>query len=974
MARSSGDNGRGDTRSASRSDASHGGAGLTLHDLTRLAQRRWLLVASCAIGGVAAATAILAVRAPAYRATASLQLEADRSASGILGDLAALSRPPLAGSEIEVLTSRSIAEIAVAHADGASLATPQDPSGVRALGLTTLVDDEGRATLAPFWPGTRRPATPGPESPRLFADLTERDEGAPETVRITFLDALRVRISVAGAAALLPGSPDTEERAFTPGTPIEYGGLALVLEPRGDVAGRTYVVRRLDADEALERVRKRTRAVETMRNSGVVEVTFDDSDPERAADTVNALCNAYLERSEQRDQRRASQTLHFIEGQLTDQMRALAEAERQVVELQRAAPRTIEVGKSAEALIERLKDVEVERMELALSLSALREAGALLDAGDLDGLARLDRELSDPVAAAYVEQIATLQGEASIQGRNDGGAWRALVQAKQAELRLAAESVQVAQATLRHALLDLERGEEEACARIAAVDPQGRGEDPLTTAYAQELAAESAHAGELRKEFTDEHPDVLASLRKRDDLRARILAIGRTKLSGLTAQADEYQRLQGGYARRLELAPGEERERIATAVGEIRTRLRSHLAARATGLAAREEDLGRASRDLDERLGELPEDVRALAEPRRRLESHAEIVKLLLARQKEAEITRAATVAAADFIDVAVPPRRPIGPSIPAHLIAGGLIGLLAGLLGAWLRESADSGIISSAELESATGLPVLGAIPDFRRGRLRVENASPTFLALRDDPEGPIAEAYRSLRANLKFVLANDEGIRVLAFTSCSQGEGKSVTNIDVALAFALGGKRVLLVDADMRRPAVARYLGLSNVPGLAEILSGSARWQECVQATHVPQLSVVVAGRQPRSPGDLLAGEACDQLIHEMREAYDLVVFDVPPALAVADTEAFASRLDAVVLLARSRWLTRSVLARTADRLRGAGANLIGCVLNADRPNRSESKYGYGYGYGYGASPARGERGDRARRRETVGSSRED
>ncbi len=974
MGRGSEGIGRGDARSASRGDASPGGPGLTLQDLARLATRRWLLVASFAAGGALLATAVLAARAPAYRATASLQLETDRSAGGILGDLAALSRPPLASSEIEVLTSRSIAERAVARPAGASLATPGDPSAVRELGLTTLVDDEARATLAPLKPGTRRPAAPAPGSPRLFAELTERDEGAPAALRVEFLDAESVRLSVAGLAALLPGSPDAEERTFKPGVPIEYGGLALVLETRGEVAGRSYLVRRFDADEALERVRKRTRAVETMRNSGVVEVTYDDSDPERAADTANALCNAYLERSEQRDQRRASQTLRFIEGQLTEQMRALAEAEVQVVELQRGAPRTIEVGKSAEALIERLKDVEVERMELALSLSALREAGALLEAGDLDGLARLGRELSDPVAAAYVEQIATLQGEASVQGRNDGGAWRVMVQAKQAELRLAAESVQVARAALSQALDELERGQEEACARIAAVDQQGRGEDPLTTAYAVQLASESAHLGELRKEFTEEHPDVVASLRKRDDLRARILAIGHTKLSGLAAQSDEYDRLQAGYERRLEVAPGQERQRIAAAVDEIRVRLRAHLAARATGLAARDEDMARASRDLEAQLGELPEDVRALAEPRRRLESHAEIVKLLLARQKEAEITRAATIAAADFIDVAVPPRRPIGPSIPAHLIAGLLLGLLAGLLCAWLRESADSGIISSAELESATGLPVLGAIPDFRRGRLRFENAPPTFLALRDDPEGPIAEAYRSLRANLKFVLANDERIRVLAFTSCSQGEGKSVTNIDVALAFALGGKRVLLVDADMRRPAVARYLGLPNVPGLAEILSGSARWQECVQESHVPQLSVIVAGRQPKSPGDLLAGVACEQLIGELRDAYDLVVFDVPPALAVADTEAFASRLDAVVLLARSRRLTRTVLARTADRLRGAGANLIGCVLNADRPNRSESKYGYGYGYGYGSDPARGERTERAGRRATVGSARED
>jgi Mrp family chromosome partitioning ATPase len=117
------------------------------------------------------------------------------------------------------------------------------------------------------------------------------------------------------------------------------------------------------------------------------------------------------------------------------------------------------------------------------------------------------------------------------------------------------------------------------------------------------------------------------------------------------------------------------------------------------------------------------------------------------------------------------------------------------------------------------------------------------------------------------------------------------------------------------------------------------------------------------------LLAGKACEDLIDELRAAYDLVVFDVPPALAVADTESFVARLDAVVLLARSRRLTRTVLARTAGRLRGAGANLIGCVLNADRPNRTESKYGYGYGYGTDSAPHRNERKTRAERRERVG-----
>lgn len=955
-----------------RDDSSSTRKTMTVHDLVRLASRRWRIVGMFALVGCAAAVAVLAIRDPLYRATASLQIEQDRASSGILGDLAALARPPAASSEIEVLTSRTIAESAIASTEGARLATPADPTEVRALGLDTIVDDEARATLARVQPGRRRPELPSAGSARLFARAVEIEEGAADVVRVEFPAVDRVRLSVAGLGALLPG-PSAAEHDLVPGRAIEYAGLSLELEPRGDVVGRAYRVRRFERDDALERVRKSTRAVETMRNSGVVEVTFDDSDPERAADTVNALCNAYLARSTQRGERRASQTLAFIQGQLAEQQKGLVEAEKKVVELQRAAPRAIEVSKSAEALIERLKDVEVERMELALSLSSLREANALLDAGDLGGLARLGKELSDPVALAYVEQVAALQGELSVQGRDDGGAWRSLVQVKQAELRLAADAVDVASATLRQALAELESGDEEACARIAAVDADGRGADPLTTAYAQQLAAQRASLGELEKQYTQEHPDVIAAQRACTDLRARIHAIGRTKLAGLEAQAAEYARVLEGYDRRLDAAPGEERTRIATAVAEIQERLRRHLAARGSAVEARGADLARASSDLEKDLGRLPEDVRAMAEPRRRLEAHAEIVKLLLGRQKEAEIARASTVAAADFIDVAVPPSKPLGPSIPVHLAVGLLLGLLCGVLAGWISETSDAGIVSSAELEEAVGLPVLGAIPDFKSGRLRVAAATDTFLALRDDPEGPIAEAYRSLRANLKFVLASDPRIQVIAFTSCSQGEGKSVTNIDVALAFALGGKRVLLVDADMRRPTVARYLGLASTPGLAEILSGTANWRECLQESHVPQLAVIAAGRQPRSPGDLLAGESCERFVDEVRAQYDLVVFDVPPALAVADTESFVARLDAVVLLARSRRLTRTVLARAASRLRGAGAHMIGCVLNADRPNRTESRYGYGYGYGYGEPAPRDEHARRDRRT-PVGASRSD
>jgi capsular exopolysaccharide synthesis family protein len=151
------------------------------------------------------------------------------------------------------------------------------------------------------------------------------------------------------------------------------------------------------------------------------------------------------------------------------------------------------------------------------------------------------------------------------------------------------------------------------------------------------------------------------------------------------------------------------------------------------------------------------------------------------------------------------------------------------------------------------------------------------------------------------------------------------------------------------MRRPSVHRYLGLELTPGLADILQGRLAWRECVRQDVSHGLDVITAGKTPPSPGDLLDSAACTRLFDELRVDYDLIVFDVPPALAVADIDNIASRLDAVLLLAKSNKISGPIVGAAANRLRQVGANLIGTVLNAVNAS-SGGTYGYGYGYGYG------------------------
>lgn len=923
---------------------------LALHGLARLCLRHWKLVASFSAAGLVAGALLLALQEPVYRATATLLLDDEKPGSGVLADLALLARPATAASEIELLTSRGIAERALAAPHDQSLATPRDPRAVRELGLATIVDDAGRRPLAGLVPGTSKAPPPDESDARLFARVEITEPGAPDEIEVEVLAHDRVRLSVASTFTALGASgSDASEATITAGSPIDFRGARVWLETRGDVAGRSFLVRARSSTKALEELAKRVRAAETARNSGVIEVSVDDSDPFRAAEIANALCGAYLDRDVQRGERRASQTLRFIDAQLDEQRSSLERAEKEVADLSAAHPRTIDVGATAEALVQRGADLEVERAELALARTSLAEALERLDAGETEALSRLGPELGDPVSQAYVEEIASLRAQAALSGRADAGPHRVLLATKRAELEVEALALDVEVTGLREALDAARNGSPGAHARLAGSEARGKSGDPLSAAYAVQLAASEAKLAQLAKDFTDEHPDVVETRREIAALRERLVAIGDSRLAGAAAQRAELATLLEGYDARLAQAPAEDRATLETGLAEIEGRLRDHLHGRRAGFEARELDLARASADLDVALGALPEEERLLADPKRRLAAHAQIVKFLLEKQQEAQIARASTVASAEFIDTAVPPRKRHGPSLPLWLLGGLVLGCGFGLAVAFVRQSVDAGILTAAELEEATGLPVFGAIPDFRAGRYRVATASDEFLALRDEPDGAIAEAYRSLRANLKFALAADETMKVIAFTSTSQGEGKSVTNIDVALAFALGEKRVCLVDADMRRPSVHRYLGVDLAPGLSDVLEGRARWSECVREIELGNLHVISAGKQARSPGDLLTSRACDELIAELRAHYDLVVFDVPPALAVADTEGFASKLDATVLLCRSRKLTRAVIERTCERLRGAGANLIGCVLNADRPNRKEQRYGYGYGYGY-------------------------
>ncbi|MFC7321867.1 CpsD/CapB family tyrosine-protein kinase [Halobacillus campisalis] len=211
------------------------------------------------------------------------------------------------------------------------------------------------------------------------------------------------------------------------------------------------------------------------------------------------------------------------------------------------------------------------------------------------------------------------------------------------------------------------------------------------------------------------------------------------------------------------------------------------------------------------------------------------------------------------------------------------------------------------------------------------------------DNPKSPIAEQYRTVRANLQFASVDHE-LNTLLVTSSGPAEGKSMTAGNIAAVFAQQGKRVLLIDADLRKPTVHHSFRLNNTKGLSNFLVGKEVLKATTQNTNVENLEVMTSGPIPPNPSELLGSKAMSKLILEARQTYDLLVFDTPPVLAVSDSQVLASEVDGVMLVVRSGHTDNSSAERAKELLEQSKANILGVVLNDQEKKNSNYYYYYG------------------------------
>jgi len=310
----------------------------------------------------------------------------------------------------------------------------------------------------------------------------------------------------------------------------------------------------------------------------------------------------------------------------------------------------------------------------------------------------------------------------------------------------------------------------------------------------------------------------------------------------------------------------------------------------------------------------------------------------LLQRYKEIGVAGGVTSNNISVVDRAEPPQRPARPKPFANMVVALLIGLGAGMLGAFLIELFDESIRTPEDAESKLGLALLGSVPVLERGRSVLEALA--------DPRSPFSESYHSIRTALQFSTA--EGVpSTLLVTSARPSEGKSTTAMALARTFSRLGMKTLLMDGDLRNPSMHKNLSADNAVGMSNVLTRHATVEQVVQATDLPNLFFIACGPLPPNPAELLSGSSFDALLNQAKAMYDLVIIDGPPVLGLADAPMLAASTAGTIFVIESGG-TRRGLARSAiRRLQLGHARLLGTVLT--KFDAKKASYGYGAGYAY-------------------------
>ncbi|HCU1647593.1 TPA: polysaccharide biosynthesis tyrosine autokinase [Acinetobacter baumannii] len=353
--------------------------------------------------------------------------------------------------------------------------------------------------------------------------------------------------------------------------------------------------------------------------------------------------------------------------------------------------------------------------------------------------------------------------------------------------------------------------------------------------------------------------------------------------------------------------------------------------------------------ELNSTLKQLPDVQRQYLQLYREVEVKTQLYTALLNSYQQLRIAKAGEIGNVRIVDTAVEPVEPIKPKKLLVLILSVFVGGFIGALIALLRNMLRTGIKDSGQIENEMDLPVYATVPrsPIQESRIKIlkKKKSIPILAVKNSDDIAI-ESLRSIRTAIHFALANAKN-NIIMIAGPSPEVGKSFISTNLATIFAQGNKRVLLIDADMRRAYMHKYFDVDVKPGLSELLSGQADLQKVLHKTQVANLDVITRGKSPTNPSEILSSNQFKELLEQLQSQYDHIIIDTPPVLAVTDGIIISQYTGVNLIVARYAKSQMKELELTVNRFEQAGVKVNGFILNDIQ--RASAGYGYGYNYAY-------------------------
>ena len=378
---------------------------------------------------------------------------------------------------------------------------------------------------------------------------------------------------------------------------------------------------------------------------------------------------------------------------------------------------------------------------------------------------------------------------------------------------------------------------------------------------------------------------------------------------------------------------------------------------------------------VESKLEEIPAQEVALARISRELRMQEDLYTTLNKQNEEAKLGVSSMVSFVSVVNRPVPENTPISPNSKLNMMVGAVLGMFIAIVVVFLLENLDVSISTIEDIEGFMKLPVLGIIPNilsekhldnwltniFKKERYTVDAFRSVLIVNKRYASGVI-ESYHTLRTNIMSNLKTKDSVS-LVISSAGAAEGKTLTAVNFALASAHSGLKTLLVDADLRRPAINEIFGTRKGPGLSDVLSGKTDWREAMlesadfimggldfdqlmRFSGIENLKVLNCGTQPENVVDILDTSNWRELMEELKSEFDIIIFDAPPVLLFVDAVTIARHAsDGVVLVYKAGKIARGALKRAGDQITSANAHMIGVVLNGVRASEMGPQYGYYY-----------------------------